>query len=101
MKEVEESQKQKEITQISKTQQPNPKEQTVHSLLLPFAGFKGTIIVKNMNKTLKNVLPNNVKRRITYTSQKLSSKFQIKDKTNEKYKQNLIYYVKYLEPSCT
>ena len=43
------------------TKQPNPQEQKVHSLLLPFAGPKGTTIVKNLNKTLKNVLPSNVK----------------------------------------
>ena len=43
------------------TEQPNPQEQKVHSLLLPFAGSKGTTIVKNLNKTLKNVLPSNVK----------------------------------------
>ena len=76
MKEVEESQKQKEGTQISMTEQPNPHEQKVHSLLFPFAGSKGTTIVKNLNKTLKSVLPNDVKIRITYTGQKLSSIFQ-------------------------
>ena len=71
IKEVEESQKQKEVTQVSMTQQPNPKEQRVHSLLLPFAGSKGITIVKNLNKTIKNVLSNNVRIRITYTGQKL------------------------------
>ena len=71
IKEVEESQKQKEVTQVSMTQQPNPKEQRVHSLLLPFAGSKGTTIVKNLSKTIKNVLPNNVRTHITYTGQKL------------------------------
>ena len=43
------------------TEQPNPPEQKVHSLLLPCVGPKGTTIVKNLNKTLKNVLPSNVK----------------------------------------
>ena len=73
------------VTQISMTKQPNPKEQKVHSLLLQFVGPKCTTIVKNLNKILKKVLPNNVKTRITYTGQKLSSRFQIKDKTNEKH----------------
>ena len=99
IKEVEESQKQKEVNQISMKEQPNPKEQRVYSLLLPFAGSKGITIVKNLNKTLKNVLPNNLKTRITYTGQKLSSRFQIKDKTNEKHKHDLIHYAKYPEPS--
>ena len=62
MKEIEESQKQKEVTQVGMTEQPNPQEQKVHSLLLPFAV---ATVVKNLNKTLKNVLPRNVKTRIT------------------------------------
>ena len=71
MEEVEESQKQKEVTQISMTEQPNPQEQRVHSLLLPFSGCKGTTVVKNLNKTFKNKIPNNVEARSTYTGQKL------------------------------
>ena len=40
------------------TEQSNPQEQKVHSSLLSFAGPKGTTIVKNFNKTLKNVRKN-------------------------------------------
>ena len=101
MKEIEEKQKQKKVTQISMTEQPNPQEQKVHSFLLPFAGPKGTTIVKNLNKTLKDVLPSNVKTRVTYAGQKLNSRFQIKDKVNEKHKHDLIYYAKCPEASCT
>ena len=61
MKEIEESQKQKEVTQVSMTDQLNPQQQTVHSLLLRFAGSKGTTIAKNLNITLKNALTSNVK----------------------------------------
>ena len=57
----------------------------MHSLLLPFAGPKSSTFVKNLNKALKNVLPSNVKTRITYTGQKLNSRFQIKDKINKKH----------------
>ena len=94
MKEIEEKQKQKEVTQTSMTEQPNPQEQKVHSLLWPFAGPKGTTIAKNLNKTLKNELPSNVKTRISYTGQKLNSRFQIKDKINERKtetRSNLLY----------
>ena len=73
------------------TKLPNPQEQKFHSLLLPFAGSKGTAIDKNFNKELKNVLPSNVKTRITYTDQKLNSRIQIKDEINEKHKHNVIY----------
>ena len=68
MKEIGESEKQKEATQVSKTEQSNPKEQKVQSLLLPLAGSKDTTIVKNLNKTLKNVLRNNVKTRYIHRS---------------------------------
>ena len=66
------------------TGQPNPQEQKVHSLLLPFVGPKGTTIVKNLNKTLTNVLPSNVKTRIIYTGQKLNGRFQTEDKKKRK-----------------
>ena len=64
-------------------------------------GSKGITIVKNRNKTLKNVLPTKVKTHIVCTDQKLNSRFQIKDKINEKYKHNIIYYIKCPEASCT
>ena len=101
MKEIEEKQKQKEVTQISMTEQSNPQEQKIHSLLLPFAGPKGTTVAKNLHKTLKNVFPSNVKTRISYLGQKLNSRFQIKHKINEKQKHDLIYYTKCPEASCT
>ena len=101
MKEIEEKQKQKEITQIGMTEQPSPQEQKVHSLLLLFLGPKCTAIVQNLNKTLKNVLPSNVKTQITYTGQTLNSSFQIKYKTNEKHKHDLSYYTKCPEASCS
>ena len=91
MKEIEEKEKQKKVTQISMTEQPNPQEQKVHSFLLPCVGPKGTTIVKNRNKILKDVLLSNVKTRVTYAGQKLNSRFQIKDKINEKHKPDLIY----------
>ena len=86
MKEIEESKKQKEVTQVSRTVQPNPQEQKVLLIPLHFASSRGTTIVKNLNKTLKNVLPSNVKARIRYTGQKLNSRFQIKDKINKNIK---------------
>ena len=82
-------------------EQPNPQEQKVHSLMLPFADAKRTTIVKNLNKTLKNVLPSNVKTRITYTGQKINGRFQIKDNINEKHKHDLIYYTKCPKTYCT
>ena len=101
MQEIEESQKEKEVTQVSVTEQPNPQEQKVLSILLPFVGSKGTTIVKNLNKTLKNVVRSNVKTRITYTGQKLNSKFHIKDKIKERHQYDVSYYIKCPEEFCT
>ena len=59
MKEIEESQKQKEVTEVSMTEQPNPQELRLHSLVLPFASSKVTTIVINLNK--KDTLNTQVK----------------------------------------
>ena len=59
MKEIEESQKQQEVTEVSMTEQPNPQELRLHSLALPFASSKVTTIVINLNK--KNALNTQVK----------------------------------------
>ena len=52
------------------------------------------IIIKSMNNSIQQILPNNVKTRITYTGRKLGTKFQIKDLTKNQYEHNLIYYSK-------
>ena len=59
MKEIEESQKQKEVTEVSMTEQPNPQELRLHLLVLPFASSKVTTIVINLNK--KDALNTQVK----------------------------------------
>ena len=64
---------------------PDTSEQPVdklHSLILSIAGPKAGTIIKTMNNSLKHILPQNVKTRVTYTSQKLVAKFQIKDNFN-------------------
>lgn len=37
--------KERKVTKIRMTEQPNQQEQQVHSMLLPFKGSKGTTIV--------------------------------------------------------
>ena len=46
MKEIEAKQKQKELTQISMMEQPNPQEQKVHSLLLPLWDLKVQLLLR-------------------------------------------------------
>ena len=59
-------------------------------------------MVKNLNKILEHVLPNNAKTRDTYTNNKnISSTVKIKDKTSGKHKRDLIFYAKCSKSSCT
>ena len=74
---------------------PDTLEQPVekmHSLILPYAGPKSNTIIKTMNNSLKRILPDNVKTRVTYTGQKLGTKFQNKDK-NKRINTNTILFV--------
>ena len=76
---------------------PDTSEQPVekmYSLILPYAGIKGNSIIKTMNNSLKRILPDNVKTRVTYAGQKLSTKLQIKNKTKYQHKPDLVYYGK-------
>ena len=50
------------------------------------------IIIKSMNNSIQQILPNDVKTRITYTGRKLGTKFQIKDLTKNQHEHDLIYY---------
>ena len=72
----------------------------MYSLILPYAVPKGNTIYKTVNNNLKPILPNNVKIRVAYTGQKLGTKFQIKDKTKDQGKHDLVYYNKCLQPAC-
>ena len=72
----------------------------MHSLILPYAGPKGKTLTKTMKNTLKCLLPNNIKTRVTYTGQKLGTKFQIKDKTKDQHKHDLACYSECPEPTC-
>ena len=72
----------------------------MYSLILPYAGPKGNSIIKTMKNSLKRILPDNVKTRVTYSGQKLSTKLQIKDKTKDQHKHDLAYYSKCPETTC-
>ena len=72
----------------------------IHSLILSYATLKGNTIIKTMTNSLKGFLPDNVKTRVAYTDQKFGTKFQIKDKTKDQHKNDIVYYSKFLEPTC-
>ena len=71
-----------------------------HSLMLLFAGAKGNTMLKSMNRCIKHIAHNNVNTRITYTGHKLNTRFQMKDKTAQIHKHDLVYYVKCPDQSC-
>ena len=72
----------------------------IHSLILPYARRKGNNIIKSMNDNIQQILPNNVKSRITYAGGKLGTKFEIKDLTENQHERDLIYYSKCTKPHC-
>ena len=55
----------------------------MNSLSLPIDGPIANAIMKTINNSLKRFLHNNVKTRVIYTSQKLGTKFQVKNKTKD------------------
>ena len=75
-------------------------DRKIHSLMLSFAGAKGNTMLKSMNRCIKRIVPNDVNTRITYTGHKLNTRFQIKDKTAQIHKHDLVYYVKCPDQSC-
>lgn len=66
------------------------------ALNLPYAGDKGEEIVKKMQKFMKKAVNTESKKlqlRTTYKSTRLSSRFNIKDKTKPEHLHNVVYYV--------
>ena len=57
-------------------------------------------IIETMNTSLKCILPHNVNTGVTYTGQKLGRKFQIKNKTKDQHKHDLVHYSKCPESTC-
>ena len=54
-----------------------------------------------MNRCIKRIVPNDINTRITYNGHKLNNRFQIKDKTAQIHKCDLVYYIKCPDQSCS
>ena len=50
-------------------------------LMVPYQGGKGEQVIKLARKTIKRLLISNIKVQVSFTGHKLSSCFNIKDKT--------------------
>ena len=73
-----------------------------HMLVLPYRGKKGDwdFIIKSMKKRFRNLLPPCMVPKVVFTGSKLSSKFQVKDRTIFSHNHDIFYQGKCPENSC-
>ena len=88
----------------NQTQQPtddneNDESSTIQ-MNLPFGGTKGEIIVKKLSRKIERISKNKVNLRVTYTPNKLSSKFPVKDKIKMAHKHNVTYHINCANKKC-
>ena len=60
-------------------------------LKMPYAGEKGEGLIKDLNRTLSNTLPSNIRCRTVRTGTKLQRNFNIKDKLEDNHRSNKVY----------
>ena len=71
-----------------------------HLLMIPYQGGKGEQVIKSVRKTIKRLLPSNIKVQVSFTGNKLSSCFSIKDKTKFEHRHDVIYLGTFSETMC-
>ena len=69
-------------------------------LMIPYQGGKGEQAIKTIRKTIKRLLPSNIKVQVSFTGNKLNSCFNIKDKTKLEHRHDVIYLRKCPETRC-
>ena len=60
-------------------------------LMIPYQGRKGEQAIKTIRKTIKRLLPSNIKVKVSFTGKKLNSCFNIKDRTKFEHRHDVIY----------
>ena len=77
-------------------------DDNIVTLQLPYAGEKGENIIKKMKKVINtsHQQKSDTKIRIIYNTQKLSSRFPTKDKTDQQHLHNVVYRVHCPQPNC-
>ena len=86
-----------ETEETEETSESNDRQK----LYLPYQGKRGETLVKSLNKTLKNVIgTQQIKTQIAYKSTRLSSMFNIKDKTSAIHENNVVYKVQCPQEDC-
>ena len=71
-----------------------------HLLILPYKGKTGETILKDMTRTINAILPPTTITKICFTSNKLSTQFNIKDTTDFKHQNDIVYEAECPEPTC-
>ena len=79
----------------------NVNEQKQHLLLVPYQGKKGDFVIKSMKKRMKTLLPTNIRTKIAFTGSKLSTCFQVKDKTKFEHNHDIVYHGICPETDCS
>ena len=84
-------------TNSSHDEVPNSKK---HFLLLPYKGKRADNIIKSMKKTAHKMLLETVNTQLVHTIRKLSTCFQIKDKSQFDHQHDLMYHAKCPSEFC-
>ena len=63
-----------------------------HMLLLPYQADKGIGLTKSLKRNLNKHLPDDIKTQVTFTGQKLSTQFNVKDRTKFEHKYDLFLF---------
>ena len=71
-----------------------------HLLMIQYKGGKGEQVIKSVRKTIKRLLPSNIKVQVSFTGNKLSSCFSIKDKITFEHRHDVIYLGTCPETMC-
>ena len=79
----------------------NVNEEKQHLLLVPYQGKKRDFIIKSVKKRMKNLLPTNIRTKIGFTGSKLSTCFQLKDKTKFEHNHDIVYQCTCPETDCS
>ena len=69
-------------------------------LVLPYQGKKGVFIIKSIKKRFRNLLPQCIVPMVNFTCSKLSSKFQVKDRTIFSHNHDIIHHGNCQENGC-
>ena len=71
-----------------------------HILALSHQGQTGDFIIKSMKRRFRNLLPHCIAPKVAFTGSKLSSKFQVKNRTIFSHNHNIIYHGSCPENVC-